>query len=80
MLRDIDIDTLFELRRRYVPYKSEKGKVCNQPRSAENIKEKRRLHRKWIRSISTPAEERSRTEYVTAQNLVNRKITQTKRS
>ena len=78
-------DKLLELRNLYVPYMREKryygkkGKFAINQELQQNIKEKRRLHRKWIKSINTCSEERNRGEYVTARNLVNKKITQAKK-
>ena len=79
-------DKLLELRDQYVPREvrrhcyGKKGKFAINHVTQRNIKDKRRLHRKWIRSIGTRMEDRSRGEYVTARNLVNRKITTVKRS
>ena len=66
-------------RKTLLRYYGKKGKFATNQDLQQNFKQKRPHHRKWIRSIGTPAEERSRAEYVTARNLVNRKITQTKR-
>ena len=78
-------EKLLDLRSRYVPCNKERrcygrnGKFAINQQIQSEIQNKRRLHRKWIRSIGTWTEERSRLEYVNARNLVNRKITQVKR-
>eukprot|EP00111_Clytia_hemisphaerica_P012297 TCONS_00036119-protein len=76
---------LLELRAEFVPLSATKRVYGKRGRFAINqhiqqyLKEKRRLHRKWTRSIGTSREELSRVEYVVARNEANRKITQVKR-
>ena len=77
-------DKLIELRNRYVPYRRGKygkeGKFAINKELQQDIKEKRRLHLKWIRSIGTNNKERTRANYVRARNLVNKNVTKTKRN
>ena len=78
-------DKLLELRNRYVPYEKarhkygKKGIFAVNKDLQQNLKEKRRLHRKWIRSIGSCTEERNRGMYVNSRNQVKRKIKQARR-
>ena len=78
-------DKLLQLRGEFVPsevgkrFYGKKGKFAINREIQDDIQNKRRLHRKWIRSIGTDREDLCRTEYVCARNLANRRITQVKR-
>ena len=78
-------DKLIELRNRYVPYAKRKysygkeGKFAIDKELQKDLKEKRRLHRKWVRSVGTSNKERNRASYVTARNRVNKNVKKTKR-
>ena len=73
-------DKLFELRNRYAPLVNgrhvygKKGNLAIDKDIQQSLKEKRRLHRKWIRSIGKISEHRNRAAYATARNTVTRKI------
>ncbi|XP_066935451.1 uncharacterized protein [Clytia hemisphaerica] len=78
-------DKLFELRNRYVPRTKgkhaygKKGSFAIDQDIQQSLKEKRRLHRKWIRSIGTTSEQRNRAIYATARNKVTGKIRRERR-
>ena len=73
------------LRDRYVPRKSKKqfwrkkGKFAIDQQLQQAIKDKRRNHRKWIRSINTNAEIKQRKNYIAARNKVKRGMNQARK-
>ena len=77
---------LLQLRNRFVPLQKigkpswrSKGKIPISRELQIQINEKRRLHRKWIRSPPSKRNE-NRSKYIKARNKVNRMMTQANRS
>ena len=78
--------TISRLRDRYVPLKEigksywkDKGKIPINLETQRFIREKRRLHRKWIKSSPATRQE-NRKNYINMRNEVNRRLTQAKRN
>jgi len=79
-------NTLLSLRDRFVPLKEigkpswkNKGDIPINKDLRQLIKEKKRLHRKWINSHSQPNGAKCRTEYNKVRNKVKLRMTQAKR-
>ena len=79
-------DAFTDLTKRFVPLKEvgnqywkKKGKIPIPTEVQNMIKEKRRLHRKWLKS--SPADRaHNRLNYITIRNRVNRMMTQARRA
>ena len=80
-------DKIIQLRHKYVPSSNKnepewgkKGKLAINQELRQAIKDKRRHHRKWIKSTKNRREEcKERNNYVAARNKVNRLMTRAKR-
>ena len=78
---------LLNLRELFVPLKEvgkpswkDKGNIPINKDLQQLIREKKRLHRRWIKSHSQPIAKKSRTEYIKVRNKVKRRMTQAKRN
>lgn len=78
---------VLDLRSQFIPIKyidnqswKLKGAIPIKKEVQNEIKQKRQLHRLWLKSKDPEEKARNRTNYVTSRNRVNRKITQARRS
>ena len=74
---------IIDLRNRYVPVKQEgdtwrKGKIPINYELRSLIKNKKRLHRKWLNSLNKRTEDCTRKEYVEVRNMVNNQMARAK--